>query len=51
MSELAADLGWGPVAVPLDQPLPVVVLDEGSDDPPGLLEALQIVELEALLAP
>src|SRR5690606_35186253 len=36
--ELAADLGGGPVAVPLDEPLVVVALYEGGDHAPSLLQ-------------
>ncbi len=48
-SELTASLDRGPMVVPLDQPLTVVQLDEGPDDLAGLLEALEVVQVQALL--
>lgn len=37
------------MAVPLDQPLTVVVFDERSDHLTGLIERLEVVQVEALL--
>lgn len=45
----APRLGRRPIAQSFDEPLPVVPHDERRDDRPGLLEALEAVEVQALL--
>lgn len=49
LQDVAAGLGWGPVTVPLDEPLLVVVLHERTDGAARPLEAREVVQVEALL--
>ena len=41
-------MGRGPIPVPLQEPPAVVAFDERIDLLPGLLEALEVVEVQAL---